>query len=395
MKCPCDKCKISYTEINEIRYHSMDVSVPFYSVPVKSTYGVDYVVGLVGNNFTGVQYRIFTWPQLTTLFNYLMSDAYYVDMLGVFGSTDPSAKVAVNPLQYILSIRAFPSINLTSSAVVLENDYYVGPLHLVSDSQHTFSCYRKVDVDTGLEVQIIKQTTTTSLVNNSSWAWHPQTDPRGQWINAAHAKYTLSAPPFGTLQLDPSIISHCDGFILNGSLDLSTGLGQLALVYYRDMPSGRKYSAPTIVQAPVGVDIPISVVTSAGFGAHQIASILSSAVPSAIGAAVAGPAGAVAGIMSVAGSAIGSVTESRIAKGSHVGSQGSLINYQLSMTLTAEYTMLAAEDNNSLGRPLCQIRQLNNIPGYIKADPDDLSLSCTVSELDEIRTAIREGFYYE
>ena len=39
-------------------------------------------------------------------------------------------------------------------------------------------------------------------------------------------------------------------------------------------------------------------------------------------------------------------------------------------------------------------RTLSAIPGYIQADPDEVAISCTEDELNEIRAAIREGFYY-
>ena len=53
------------------------------------------------------------------------------------------------------------------------------------------------------------------------------------------------------------------------------------------------------------------------------------------------------------------------------------------------------DDLAALGRPLMDIRQLSQIPGYIKADPDELAVPCTDAELSEIREAIAGGFFYE
>lgn len=394
-----------YPEINDIRYQSMTVQVPWSSA-ASSVYGVNFVLGIMGSGYSGVQYRVFTWTQLRNLMDYLMSDSYYVDVLGIFGSSDASAKVAVNPLQYIQSIRAYPTINFAPAAVnntpdadpVLLTEYYVGPLLLgdsVTIEPGRFNCYEMRYQ--GVETQVVSSYTDIALVNvpGGVWTGHPQAVARGAWVNARHGKYTLTAPPFGAIPLDPVEVSQADGIRAVVAVDITTGVGQLTLYYYKETTQTREYSGPVIVQAPVGVDIPLTAVTAAGFGTHQIASILSAALPAVIGATVAGPAGAAAGIIGAASNAVGTVTESRIAKGTHIGNQGSLINYKLNTQMLAEYTMLAADDVASLGRPLCQIRQLSDLSGYIKADPDDLALSCTVSEMDEIRAAISGGFYYE
>ena len=63
--------------------------------------------------------------------------------------------------------------------------------------------------------------------------------------------------------------------------------------------------------------------------------------------------------------------------------------------LIVTHWLYAPDDLNGKGRPLCDIRQLSAIPGFITAEADELSIPCTDPELAEIQEAVRSGFWYE
>lgn len=63
------------------------------------------------------------------------------------------------------------------------------------------------------------------------------------------------------------------------------------------------------------------------------------------------------------------------------------------------YFSLLADDNNSdHGRPLCRIRQISNIPGYIECDHAHLNdeiIPLTAIEREDAINFMNGGFYYE
>lgn len=379
-----------YPETTDVRYQEASFTNPFGGSTFDTTYGFNHVVGLIGKNSSCVQYRIFTWPQLTALFNYLMSDAYYVDVLGVFGSSDTSAKVAVNPLQFIQSVRAYP-FNLTSDNVVLETGFYVGLAYL-----DTLTCYRKVDANSGQETSNIQKTTSINI--SQALNGHPQ-QSRGVWLNAVHSQYILNCPPFGQIKLDPVLFANAATLYLTMNCDLTTGLGNL-LINYAQSGSDTAPSTPnsnlTLITAPVGVDVPVNQVVQTGYGAHQAAEMLPGILTVAAGVAMENPVMVAGGIASIATNAIGGATESRLPQTNKINSQGALINYRLVSRLKAEYTMLTPDDLAGKGRPLCQVRQISSLSGFIIADSGELSVSgAMLEELNELRDEIAGGFFYE
>lgn len=386
-----------YPTTTDIREQESSFSNPFVGGGLfNSAVGYDHVLGIIGKNGSCVKYRVFTWPQLIQLFNYLMSDGYYVDVLGVFGSNDASAKVALNPLQYITSIRAYP-FDLHSSDVALETDYYVGLAQMDSSAGlGVFSCYRRLDPNTGLETSLYRRSTKINL--EQALRGHPQ-QSRGVWVNAVHGSYTLSCPPFGVIKLDPVQVADSLSISLVMTCDLTTGQGSLLITYNKassDTPPLTPNSQPVLITAPVGVDVPINQVTATGYGAHQAAEMLPGLLTIAAGIAAENPVMVAGGVASVAANAIGGATESRIPQTNKINSQGTLIGYQINSSIHAEYEMLSDDDLAGHGRPLCQARQISTIPGFITADAHELIVpGATESELTEIRTAVSAGFFYE
>lgn len=385
-----------FPETSDVTREMISVTPPLYGNGMSSIVGKDCVVGIIGKNSAVVQYRAFNWTQLSTLFDYLMSDGYYVDVLGILGSSDPSAKVAVNPLQYITSIRAYPISLTTDQQAVLESDYYVGLNQMDSTAGlGTFSCYKRIDGITGLETSILQFTETVQL---SGLTGHPQKS-RGRWINAAHSRYYLSYPPFGVINLDPVLVSNAVSLKLVSTLDITTGEAVLRIYFVQsgsDQPPVTVTGDPVVVKAQAGVEVQLSQVLQNNLGAMQIAKMLPGIFTTAAGAAAANPLLLASGLTSTAEAAIGGITESRISRGDTINHQGSLINYQIGSGLFAEYTWLASDDLAGRGRPLCAVRQISSNPGFIMADPEELVVAgATDPEITELRAGLAGGFYYE
>ena len=115
----------------------------------------------------------------------------------------------------------------------------------------------------------------------------------------------------------------------------------------------------------------------------------------AIGGLITGNPLAVAGALGGTVSAIGNAVASQAPHVNQISQQGSLVNINgMQPAVYGTFTLLADDDNAGRGRPLCGIRRLSDIPGYIMADADEVSIPCTASELSAIKAAIRGGFYY-
>ena len=376
----------------DVRYQMISFNNPIKPNPFTTTYGAQYVLGLIGGS-SCVTHRIFTWPQLTDLFSYIMNDGYYIDVLGIFGASQyPEAKTVLNPLQYITDIRAYP-FSLTGDAV-LQTSYSFGTLTIQASGSWTFGCYQHVDGN-GVPTDVITKTVTIDLTQLSG---HPQ-QSRGLWINARHARYNLSVPPFGVIPLDPVLVADSVALYLVFTLDLNTGICQLC-VYYQGTgsttPPNTQLSSPIVMYTSVGIDVPISHVMQPGYSiTHMLQDLLPAAATVAGGLMSGNPLIAATGAVNMLSHAVGSSVESRIPKASQINQQSSLANYQLNSAVYAEYTMLADDDLAGRGRPLCQVRQISGLSGYIVGDPDEIQISGALEpELHEIRSAVSEGFYY-
>lgn len=67
----------------------------------------------------------------------------------------------------------------------------------------------------------------------------------------------------------------------------------------------------------------------------------------------------------------------------------------LAPTLTAQHFIVVDEDNTECGRPLCAIRQLGNLSGYIKCGEVTVNYPCFIGEKQKILQFLLSGFFME
>jgi hypothetical protein len=78
-----------------------------------------------------------------------------------------------------------------------------------------------------------------------------------------------------------------------------------------------------------------------------------------------------------------------------VGNNSGFLNYTYSLRLIGTFARIADEDNQDRGRPLCEFRQINTIPGFIQASDAHLQIPATLSEQEEINITAAAGFFWE
>lgn len=326
------------------------------------------VIGVVSGD--QVNYYSMSAAALQDLLSTLFSDTYAAALLGVLNITAfPEAKIAVNPLQYVTTCHKVPISPSLGSAQVTSIE--VGGVTI-----NLSNAARKIIYD--------GQTSARHTIAKANYPVHPQAASRGSWLNVADMQYKLHVPPFGIIDIPADIMWAADAIGYQVRCDVRTGdchLDLIAVFGNNDMVISR-------VQSNVAVPMPLTHVYSLAGSpvySYQSDNLVANALQlwDDTKTVLSGKSG------------IGNELVKRGNRLSMSGSVGSSVSMLGDCYLEATYHNYITDDNNDLGRPLCQIKQLSTIPGYIKADPDSLSLSCTVSEMDEIRAAISGGFYYE
>ena len=77
------------------------------------------------------------------------------------------------------------------------------------------------------------------------------------------------------------------------------------------------------------------------------------------------------------------------------GGGASVAKYGVTPYLTGAFYDLVDDNNEAHGRPLCQRVQLFSIPGFIMVDDPDIALPATASEIDSVKSYMKNGFFLE
>lgn len=336
-----------------------------------------YVVGVVGDGNT--RYYGFTANNLATFLTRLFSPAYYNDVLGVFGAVEyPEAKVAVNPLQYISSVKFFPCNTMAGGTAWAFN--YAGSVSSIKvgpvEVQATALTYGKYES--------YNSTYYDEDITGTDFR-HPQADERGDFLQLdPYTSYEAFVPPWGLIRLDSADLLEADALRIRITVDFRSDSGVLTL---SAMHGTREVILCKSI-AKVGLDCPLSQIVTPGASNLSILSGLASTAAAAI-------SGNVGGALSGLHSTIGNAVAGNIPHLSVIGSQSSGAAMAGTPHLLVTHRYVAPDDLDGRGRPLCDKRTISSIPGYIMGDPDELSIPCTGPELATIRAAVAGGFFWE
>ena len=327
-----------------------------------------YIIGVINNSmwrFGAVTYYVLDNSQLSTLLSYLFSSNIYSNS-NISEIGEGLYKSMFNPFQYIVSCMWFPysPVKKTDSTVNITVGYW----------------------DSGVQGKLA-----TTLIKEYGFktgvpiAQHPQASSRGDYLN--HAPYTtLTAyfPPFGEIPVDTSFLQYGNNNYLNGLIhvDFITGIADATFAItdgYGDKADVYKYF--TQRQAQIGVPIQLA----------QVMSDYISSISSGISAVASGFTGNIAGVFSNIGNAI----KESMPKVSSLGTNGSLLEVTEPALLVAEYRRLVDENRIEYGRPLCKIKKISTLSGFVQCGEDDNPFSATKTESEEINRNMKTGFFYE
>ena len=110
-----------------------------------------------------------------------------------------------------------------------------------------------------------------------------------------------------------------------------------------------------------------------------------------VGSALTGNAAGAIGAISGIGNAI----ESLMPRANTIGTTGTFAANHGDFKLDFQFFRPVDDDNTHNGRPLCDVRTISTLSGYMLIQDGDVAINGTSTEDAKIRNYLETGFYYE
>lgn len=216
---------------------------------------------------------------------------------------------------------------------------------------------------------------------------HPQYQARGEWLNSdPYTSYYIDWQPIGKVQLPTQMLHGVTNLYPLMKIDFLTGMGRLAFVPSLQTAGNIIYSTDFMI----GADVPMSQIMSSN-PVGLLSTIISAA--GAAGSFVSSNIpGAIAGSVSAIGSAFDAAKPN---VQSLNASKGTLLSSGEYLHFISVFHRMADDHNDEFGRPLCEVRQLSTLSGYIQCEDGEVAAPATENELRELEGFLTGGFYYE
>lgn len=326
-----------------------------------------YVLGIINSDSQGsggVNYYYFTNKQLNALNKALMQSADWLNI-------DPGEisvelqKALINPFQYITSCLWFP-FEFKGSGIIISNLKF-GWWEMTGVSCSQLLDY---DYDKTLSIPIPK---------------HPQSVSRGAYLNLApYTRYMLDFKPWGGIPIDTTFLDGKTTLYVSYHVDMITGKSTLTIATDEQL-----HQVITRLDSMCAVPLQLSQMAVDYLG------MTSTAISSAANTVQAITSGNVGGAITSVASGIESSIKASQPQLQTSGSTGSTSDFSFQPRFQAQFFPLVAESLAHRGRPLCQEKVINTIPGYIMVADADVSLPGTAYENRMIKSYMEGGFYYE
>lgn len=348
-----------------------------------------YVIGIVepipSNSAGGaVTYYALNYTEMKALVSDLLSTSFYANAgfpssMGADQQISQSlAKAIINPLQYITSAFWFPcektKFTLSSSVSIK-----IGPWQSTATGSYILNRvgYRET----------FRVTPPT----------HPQAATRGSYLQyAPFTQLECFLAPFGSFPIDTAYLPVGGQIEFNVQVDGITGKACLQVGVYNS--SGAKH---LFYETAAMFGVPIQLNQTSIDYIKQGTQALG-AVGAGIGAVAQGAMGNFVGAAHSALLALGSVGNTLISQYPQTvsqGANGSFISFDRLFgsfpRLTAKFTQLADETLSEIGRPLCEVRKINTLSGFIKCGEVSIDYNLFSDELDTIENYLKSGFFWE
>lgn len=334
-----------------------------------------YVVGVINNDANSigaVSYYVMTNAQFRAFSAKLLSSAEYLGNISEI--SEQLTKVLFNPFSYISSCIWIPVQPPTSGAVT---SIPVGWWEVTAPAAKLSATVRSGG---SLTIKVPK---------------HPDALTRGYWLlSEPYSQYYLDFQPFGAVTIPASALVDCDLLDFQWTVDCITGEGTLRI--------GANAITTTIgycnvLRAQVGV--PVQIANSSMGLVAAGAEALESGVESLFGVKFDNPQGnaidRLENALTTVAKGVGAYMLSKVSPLQSLGSNGTYTGGYFPVRLTGTFSRIAAQNNDEIGRPLCEARKISDIPGYVEIASPQFSGGRTAVERDTINRILMNGAYYE
>ena len=344
-----------------------------------------YIVGIISNSQTRAVGAISYYAMTSAQFGQLKLDLLSDSNLEVMGIIDPQdhttplitdmspqiLKAMYNPFQYIASCMWFPF-----GTDAITNKTAVTSINIGWWS-YTLSGY-SINVDN-----------ITIAESGIPIHAHPLAATRGKYLNYAPYTRCTIYGRFGTLPLDLSYFGEdSDKLTVSYFIDVITGQARATVEAYK---SGATPTYHKVAETYFQLGVPIQLA--------QIASDYLGAAVTAVSAAADTASKAFkldfGGAISSAASGIYNTLNAAMPQMATSGANGSLIVAGTTTTLVFQHFDIVDEDIGHKGRPLCEIKQINTLSGYILCADGEFDISCFDEERTQITEYLTSGFFWE
>lgn len=328
-----------------------------------------YIIGIINNLSTAstgaITYYFVSAAQMANIKSYLMSETFLSNngLANLAEMNKELVKVLYNPYQYIASCKFIP---LSFPTVGTDENLNFGWWSIPYQ---------------GRRMSDLGYVATAVATFNISQ--HPQVS-RGSFLN--HAPYTeryLVHPLLGTIVLDSNKMDATDQIAITITCDVITGEASFTV---SDTTKNITLYQSSII---LGVDIQLAQMNT------DVISMARTAVESTGNVVSAITRLDVAGAITSTATGVLNTLESSIPILQSSGSNGNMSLFNLPVHLIQCYRNLVNEDLSHKGRPLCEIKTINTLSGYIMCSDAHAELACYDTERQEIVNYMNNGFYYE
>lgn len=357
-----------------------------------------YIVGIICNaNFSSSQvggattYYVLTPTQMSNLMGYLLSSNFAED-IGFSTTWNPLqqltqdvAKAFINPIQYITSCMWFPQPYTAFTSDSNPRTIVLG--YWDCDSNHAQG-YRLTSYN---YKEIVYSQVPT----------HPDASTRGRYLN--HAPFTrvsISVPPFGTIPIDLSYFNSGEYIICDINIDPLTGKAIMRITKSQDNHVDNHSPVVAEVSAIFGIPIQLSQMTPDYLSAFNTLLGMRESYNSNIESQIAKSGyyvdnGIFGNIKSQEVAGIQDAISSVMPTVSSSGVNGSTLMLTTLPKMTSQFFNIVDEDNTEFGRPLCAVKIINTLSGYIQCADADVNYGCLVGEKNKIINYLHTGFFWE
>lgn len=319
-----------------------------------------YVIGIQGKGSGGnggaVTYYRATASSMKALVNYMLSSPSSYQVTEI---SEELLRCIFNPLQYIVSCMWFPFAPpiMNGACSVGWWDASITGVDMLST----------LEWGTNLSFNIPK---------------HPKAASRGQYLNLPpYAKYRLEAGPWGVIPLDNFNLMDDSSLTLLYKVDLMTGSGRLNIQFRDKLCYEATYTTQIGVPVQLGQNM---------FNQGALVG-MSTGVIDTVKSALTGDSG---GMLVNGLTAIGDAAALSQSVPSSMGSNGTL-SFNNVFALMADFLDIVDDDVTQIGRPLCQVKTISSLSGYIQCNNADLDTPATPAEKSQIISYMNGGFYNE